>query len=376
MRQQAKTTAGAEPSIAHQRLLHQGIRPADPPRFTRAAEVVSWLGAMQAQDYEGAKWSIGLRCQTLAAAEVEAALARGEIVRTWPMRGTLHFVPAADAQWMLALMATRTVAGSAGRHRELELDAQTFARSEQIFAQALAGGERLERSELLALLEKAGISTQGQRGYHILGRQAQLGQICLGPMSGKQQTFVLLEEWVKNPRRLSPEQALAEIARRFFRSHGPATVEDFCRWTGLTLTSARAGLAAVSGELVEQQLDGKRYWSDKQMPGPEAGTAEAYLLPGFDEYLLGYKDRGAVLEPALASRICPGNNGMFMPTLIIAGRVTGIWKRKLTKKRAELTITPFRPLSQSERAAIDAALAPYGSYLGLPVSWTEASGLN
>ncbi len=195
-------------TIARLRLERQQIRrhPAATP-----AQVVAALCAMQAQDYAGTLWSIGLRLQGAIVADVEQAIAERTIVRTWPMRGTLHFVAAADVRWLLKLLAPRVIAGSARRHHQLELEEAIFARSRTLFADALQGGQQLARSALLQILEAAGISTAGQRGYHILWRLAQEGLICCGPMAGKEQTFVLLEEWLPPAPERDREAALARI---------------------------------------------------------------------------------------------------------------------------------------------------------------------
>ncbi len=214
-------------------------------QFTSPHEVVAWLGAMQAQDYTGAKWSIGLRLPGSSDAAIEQAIAARAIVRTWPMRGTLHFVETSDVRWMLELLTPRIVAGSARRMQQLELDEAIIARSKELFARALQGGKQLTRGDMFQLLEGAGISSAGQRGYHLLARAAQDGMICFGVPSGKQQTFALLEEWAPQAKRLGREEALAELARRYFTSQGPATLQDFMWWSGLTAADARFGVQAA-----------------------------------------------------------------------------------------------------------------------------------
>ncbi len=199
--------------------------------------------------------------------------------------------------------------------------------SKEVFAKALQGGKQLTRDEMLQELEQASISTAGQRGYHLLGRSAQDGLICFGTRRGKQQTFTLLDEWVPLTRSLTRDEALAELTRRYFTSHGPATVQDLMRWAGLTTAEAKTGLAAAGKALVQETIADRAYWMASDQPELNTGTTATYLLPGFDEYLLGYSDRSAVLDPAYAQRICPGGNGMFSPTIVIDGVVTGTWKR-------------------------------------------------
>lgn len=363
--------------IARLRLNAQGLVPSAPASGCQTtAEAVFRLGAMQAQDYEGALWALGLRLAQaglpLRRAAVEQAVWDRQIVRTWPMRGTLHFVAAADVRWMLALLTPRVLQASTKRQSQLEIDAQVLTRSAQVLETELADGQILSRSLLLERLEAAGIRTDQQRGYHLLSWHAQQGRICCGPPQGKQPTFVWLESWLPPAPERDRDSALAEIALRFFNGHGPATLADLMRWTGLTARDARRGLEQVSGQLETLERASERYW---MAPGLSPAPADSLLLlPGFDEYLLGYKDRSAVLAPEYAAAICPGNNGMFMPTLVHNGRVGGIWKRKLTARSVSLQLQPFAdPLSASWQAALPAAAARYGHFLGKAVIWDAAA---
>lgn len=337
------------------------------PTFAQPGDVVTWLGALQAQDYSGALWSIGLRMVSATERGVEQALADRTIVRTWPMRGTLHIVAAQDVRWMLALLTPRVIAQSAGRYRQLELDDATFGRSKEVFAKALQGGKQLTREELQQLLEHARIATTGQRGYHILARAAQDGLICFGAPSGKQQTFTLLDEWVAPTPQLARDEALAQLTRRYFTGHGPATLHDLMRWAGITMAEAKVGLAAAAQRLIQATVDGQVYWMADEPRSPLRGDPNAHLLPGFDEYILGYGDRSAVLDPAHAQRICPGGNGVFSPTIVIDGKVAGVWKRSFKKGAVVIELAPFRALTPAESQAISAAADRYGQFLGLPV---------
>jgi hypothetical protein len=355
--------------IARARLANHGIAN---PAFAQPSDVVTWLGAVQAQDYGGALWAIGLRMTGATERSIEQAITERAIVRTWPMRGTLHFVAAQDVRWMLALLTPRVIAQSAGRSRQLELDEATFARSKEVFAKALQGGKQLTRDEMLHELEQAGISTAGQRGYHLLGRSAQDGLICFGTRRGKQQTFTLLDEWVPLIGSLPRDEALAELTRRYFTGHGPAMVQDLMHWAGLTATEAKTGLAAAGKTLIQETIADRAYWMPCEAPEINHATPSVHLLPGFDEYLLGYRDRSAVLDPAYAHRICPGGNGMFSPTLVIDGVVAGTWKRIFKGGAVVIETTPFRPLTPAEHNALGAAADRYGEFLGLPVVLLQA----
>lgn len=329
---------------------------------------MSWLGALQAQDYGGALWSIGLRMAGASEPDIEQAIAERAIVRTWPMRGTLHFVAANDVRWMLGLLTPRVIAGSASRYRQLDLDDTIVARSKEVFAKALQGGKQLTRDEMLQPLEQANIATVGQRGYHLLRRSAQDGLICFGPRRGKQQTFTLLDEWIPQTKPLARDEALAELARRYFTSHGPATLQDLVRWAGITTAEAKIGLEAAGKQVIQETIADRVYWMSSDGPDLSIGMESTYLLPGFDEYLLGYGDRSAVLDPADAERICPGGNGMFSPTIVIDGQVAGAWKRTFKKGAVAVEWTPFRALTSLENHALSAAAERYGAFLGMPVA--------
>ena len=350
--------------IAGQRLINQRIARTS---FESPADVVRWLGAVQAQDFLGALWAVGLRMRSAIEDDVEKALADRTIVRTWPMRGTLHFVAAADVRWMLELLTPRVVAASTRRlQQELELDDAVLARSRKVCVKALQGGRQLSRKAMYEALEAAGIAATGQRGLHILWRLAQEGLLCFGARAGKQQTFVLLDEWIPDARRLDRDEALAELARRYFISHGPATVQDFTWWSGLAATDALAGLESVKSDLVYEVIDGQTYWLSPSMPTAGDASPAAYLLPAYDEYTVAYKDRSAVLDPKDARRADSGS-GIFHPIMVLDGKVVGTWKRALQRGSAAITLRPFTVLKKTEKKAFSEATRQYGAFLGLPV---------
>lgn len=325
------------------------------------AEVVRYLGALQGQDYPGVKWSIGLRVPGCTDADVEQALAKHAIVRTWLLRGTLHIAAAEDVRWMLALVAPRLIAGNARRYQQLELDEPTLMRSNDILARALQDGQELDRRALLALLEDHGISTEGQRGVYLLQRASLDGLIGQGVQRGQYGIFFALDRLP--PATLSREEALAEMARRYFTTRGPATLQDFVWWSSLTTPDARAALDSVRGELIEEKIDGVSYWRADISPTDSDGFAA--LLPGFDEYLLAYQNRRAMLDPSHAPLIQRG--GMFAPTIVIGGRVVGTWQRTVRKRGVTVTLSPFAPLREDVLQAIKRPVQQYGDFLGLPV---------
>jgi hypothetical protein len=349
--------------IAHRRLRNQHIVQA---ASDRPADIVRHLGAVQAQDYLGALWAIALRMPDATEATVEQAIAARTIIRTWPMRGTLHFVAAPDIRWMLELLTPRIVARSRRRLQQLDLEDSTLARSKDVIGQALQGGKQLSRADLYQVLEAAHISPAGQRGIHILARLAQDGLICFGARAGKQQTFALLDEWAPATGTMERANALAELARRYFTSHGPATLPDFVWWSGLPTADARAGLEGAMPHLTHEQIDGRSYWLPASPPMATSALPSAYLLPPYDEYTVAYKDRSAMLSPEYAARADSGY-GIMRPAMVVDGQVVGTWNRAFKKDRLVITLRPFRTLGDAEHDAFTAAARRYGEFLEMPL---------
>lgn len=332
----------------------------------RPVDVVRWMGAVQAQDYPGSLWAIGLRMGRAIERQVEQAVADRSIVRTWPLRGTLHFTAASDVRWLLEHLTPRVRAAHARREeRDFGLDRAALRQSRRIVERVLQDGRPLSRPAMYAALERAGVSTAGQRGYHILWWLAQESVICLGPRDGKQPTFVLLDAWVPPSARPGREEALAELARRYFSSHGPATVPDFAWWSGLTQTEAIRAISAVKEHLVEERLGGTPHWFSP-VSGTVSSTRTAFLLPPWDEYTVAYRDRGGILRPEHASRQTRSEN-VLSPTLIIGGQVVGTWTRSLAGDSVQITLRPFEKLSEGDRVKIARAAKRYGAFLQRPV---------
>jgi hypothetical protein len=339
------------------RLTALGIASSAPARAGRSpADAVRHLVALQAQDYAGALWSIGLRTGATETAVVAAHEGAG-FVRSWPIRSTLHFVAPDDLGWMLDLTAARAMASAAGRHRQLELDGADFARAELVVRERLAE-TTATRKELLAAIEADGLSTAGQRGAHLLVRLAQGGVVVL---TGRDR-WDLLERVAPRPRALDRDEGLRELALRYLHAHGPATDRDLAWWAGLTLADARAGIADARDELEELELDGIRYLL---RPGLEPAAPAVHLLPGFDEYLLGYTDRSAPLAGAPLDAVVPGSNGMFLSTIVVNGEIVGTWRRETARGRVTVTPAPFATLAASHEAGVARAAARYARYLGM-----------
>jgi len=339
--------------IALLRLVAQRV--VGPPLDSPAA-VVGLLAAVQAQDDVGAITSIALRTARRDRSEVVAGYDAGEIVRSWPMRGTLHTVPARDLAWMLPLMTPRPRAAAAKRRPQLGLGEDDVLRANELAVAALAGTGGRTRAELLAVWDKAGLAPTGGRGYHLIVELAQRGVLCLGPFRGTEQLFVLLAEWVREPRRLTRVESLAELALRYFRGHGPATVTDLMRWSGLVAAEARAGVESVRGQLASLVVGKTEYLLDPATPAlldaHRTAARDVLLLPGFDEIILGYGDRSMTLAPEHADRIVPGGNGVFRPTVLVDGQVVGTWRHVGTGSERRLETVPFVPLADDVAAVV------------------------
>ena len=339
--------------IAHKRLHNQHI---SRPTFEKPSDVIAWLGAAQGQDYLGVLWAIGLRMQQATEASIEQAIADKTIVRTWPMRGTLHYVAAKDIRWLLKLMEPRAIASSAFRNRQLELDDATFKKSNAVLVRKLEGGKQMTRPELASALERAGISTANYRLAHILYRASILRLICFGARRGKQLTFTLFDEWVPECKTIERDEALAELAKRYFTSHGPATLNDFIWWSGLRVADARASIEMIKPQFMQEVCGGQTYWFSQSAP-IKKDAAKAYLLPPFDEYTVAYKDRSAVLDP-LYTKLMNSGYGIFKPIVVVDGQIVGIWKREFKKNSLVIEVSPFNSLTKSNQQKIDRRRRP------------------
>jgi hypothetical protein len=363
----AKLKSLAKPGIStsgnflRQRLASHRL---DQTAFTRPEQAVAWYGAMQAQDYRHAKWAVGIRCSGVTEADVAQAITDRALIRTWAMRSTLQFVAAADVIWLLDLVGPRQVAhASVNDARRFSLDDAAFAAAERALNRILRG-KVLTRKETYAALERQGVSTAGQRGYHILVRAALSGQICQGPPRDKEDTFVLLDEWLPPARPRPREEAQAELALRYFRSHGPATLDDFVWWSSLTVAEARAGLDGAKSRLVGEVVGEATYWWASEGTPPPKRYPAAHLLPGFDEYLLGYVDRSHILTNIPKAEIIH-SNGIFRPTVLMSGQIVGTWSSRKRPNGLEYTPEIYGETRQILQA-VEAAAERYGIFLGMP----------
>jgi hypothetical protein len=338
-------------------------------RLSRPEDVVGWLGAVQAQEYPFAKWGLALRMRRAGDASVERAFAAGAILRTHVMRPTWHFVTPADIRWLLALTAPRVRAVLAHYDRKLGINATVIGRANRALSAALAGGAQLTRAELKVVLTRAGLAVEGtQHLAHVIMHAELDAVICSGARRGKQFTYALLDDRAPPARMLPREEALAELTRRYFTSHGPAQLKDFAWWSGLTAAEARTGLETARHHLAEEEIEGKRYWFASLMRALERPTRAAYLLPPYDEYLIAYKDRSAALDPTIWEP--SAGRDPFAAPILLDGRVVGGWRRTSGTGSVSIVLNLPRRLSRADALLVEEAARRYGDFLGQGVAIT------
>ena len=342
--------------LGNQRLTRTTLR--------RPGDVVHWLGAVQAQDFATAKWGLALRARALTEAAVDRAFNDGAILRTHMMRPTWHFVTPADIRWILALTAPRVHAASAPYYLRNGLDRATLARSRKVFERALRDAAHLTRSEVAAALGARGIRASGERLAYIM-MHAELEQvICSGPRRGKQFTYALLDERVPAAKTLPRDEALATLTKRYFTSHGPATVRDFAWWSGLTARNARTGIEMVSPALAQAPWNGLTYWFASAGSSAPPAKPTAHLLPNYDEYLIAYQDRALVNGgPMPRPRL-----DVFAYFLILDGRLAGTWRRTVRRDSVRVQVSSIKPVTRSNRAALAEAVRAFGRFLEQPAT--------
>jgi hypothetical protein len=337
-----------------QRLTNQRLLRSE---FRDAPAAVAWLGAVQAQDFAGARWSLGQRTTGCTDAGIERAFNDGAILRTHVLRPTWHFVTPADIGWMLTLTAPRVQQSNAHAYRQFELDVQTRARARTLIARALADGAPLTRAELASALRRGGIIATGAR-LGLITIDLEVSQVmCSGPLRGRQFTYARWDTRVPPTTSVTTEAALAVLTRRYFTSRGPATVKDFSWWSGLTVRDAKVGIELVGKAIERSQAGDTEYWSVPSAQPSRRRAAVAHLLPTYDEYLIAYKDREVIGSSSLAMR------SQFFNHLVIDGVVAGSWKATVGRAGLAIDTQLRRRLSAPERAALERAAARYRAFV-------------
>lgn len=331
--------------------------------FKLPGELLRYMGAMQSQDYAMAKWAIGSRIQGLTDQDIEESLNNAEIIRTHVLRPTWHFVSSEDIRWMLMLTAPNINKAVSSMNKKLELDKETLSRCKKIIGKVLRGLQ-LTREEIMRILQQEGIRTDDNRSSHIMLHAELEGLVCNGNKRDKQFTYALLDERISETLRLSKEEALAKLSMQYFTSHGPATINDFAWWSGLTMKDARNGLELIKHKLHSERVDSEDYfWFD--MNGKSGLSNNSILfLSSFDEYVVSYKNRNASLSSEYAGNAITGN-GIFKPIIVVNGEIIGIWKRTLKKDNLIAEVIFFNKAKKLSKEEITKGLTPYCKFLNL-----------
>lgn len=359
--------------IARRRLAAQHLTN---PVLVDAADVVRVLGAVQSQDYSGAKWAIGMRSRGVTDASVERAVNEGRIIRTHVLRPTWHFVDPGDVRWMLALTAPRIKRVMSYYNAQLGLDDALLRRTNGILERALRDGKQLTRTELAEALRRSRVDASGSFRLPRILMNAELDAlVCSGGRRGKQFTYALLEERVPAARPLARDEALLELSRRYFTTRGPATPNDFAWWSGLTVADARRGIEMMGAELEREAIDGQAYWA---VPSAVKRwrTPLVHLLPNYDELFIGHKDRSALGKRLASVDLVTGGDALTAYVIVVDGQLVGGWKRSATAKSVSIDLKLLVRLSAAERAALGAAARRYGAFLGAAVEVLPGGGFS
>jgi hypothetical protein len=340
-------------------------------RFGSAADAVRALGAIQAQDYHGAKWGISQRTENLTSADFDAVFNSGAIIRTHVMRPTWHFVRPEDLRWLLQLTAPRVHQLNGTYYRKLGIDAEVVAQTQNLIVSWLEGGRQLTRAELGNAFAEAGVDVRDLRLGYILMRAELDGLICSGAMKGKQHSYALIEEWVTPAQPLDRDDALAELGRRFFAAHGPAKVRDLAWWSGLTIADGKRAIELIRRELDVIEIEGEPFWFTGVLDEVTFDPSTVHLLPNYDELLIAYRDHAANWDPAAPKKLDPGDDRLNVHIIVRNGRVVGGWRRIDRGKSLAIGVQLLVPLTESEHASMRRAADELSRFLDIPVSFAE-----
>jgi len=329
--------------------------------YTMPRQIVAHFGMMQAQDFNSAKWAIGARLNGCTEKLIQEDFDKGEILRTHVLRPTWHFVTPENIRWMLRLSTKQIMQSMKSRDRDLGLTDEIYLKCFSIIENAFEKDISPTRNDLAKILHDAGMKFESSHVYHIVTGAEANGILCSGAFREKTQTYALLEKRVPAAKPYTKEESLAKLARIYFTGHGPATLQDFVWWSGLSVGEARMGLESVQKEFVSETVDGQRYWMPiVDYPSLVECKSNVHLLPAFDEYIVGYKDRTAVITSE-NHRKSISSNGVFRPVIIQDGRVIGIWKKASSGKKP-IAITPFEPIDKSTQYLINMAAEKFDAF--------------
>lgn len=340
------------------------------PGFEHPKDLVAWMGAIQAQDYPMSKWAVGARLPSGNLQAVDEALQRGEILRTHIMRPTWHLVAAEDIRWMLKLTAHRLKAAynSYAKGRIADISPRQYDSNKSALVSMLEGNKSLTNQEIEAGLIQVGVirpdnEADKLRVKYLIALAEVEGVICSGVDKGKKATYALLDERVPPMRELHKEEALAQLAGRYFRSHSPASLNDFTWWSGLTISEARQAIGLIERELIADRFaEQKLYVHESYKDTPASQEDALHLLPSFDEYLISYKDRTTVLQPEHHPKAF-NNFGTFYPVILHKGMIVGNWSKSVKKGALTVETSFFAPKTRISHKQLKEAADRYLNFL-------------
>lgn len=325
------------PELLNIRLYNQLLLSHD---LTEPQEVVSWMGAMQAQALDMAKWGIGARLKGGAVKDIEEALNTGKVIRTHILRPTWHYVAAEDHRWMFDLSNPQIKPIYIGYCKTVEADESEILRGIPLVEKALSDGKHLTKEDIGDFLRGRNMTTDATLLNLIITRAEMEGILCNGKVLGNKQTYTLLDEWVPRQPELCREEALERLARRYFTSHGPATIPDFAWWSGLSITDCRKAVGMIRYDFVCENLNGREFWMRNDIRTSPSDMVSALLLPPFDEFVVSYKDRSEIVHETHHGKVMT-KNGIFSPTVMLNGEIVGSWKKSVKKKAPSIELSFF-----------------------------------
>ena len=353
--------------ISNHRLRNQQVVES---QFKTAQDIVGWMGAMQAQDFNMSKWAIGARLPDSTEKLIESAIAKGEIIRTHILRPTWHFVSSEDIYWMLELSAPHIKACMKARDKELGLTDVIFKKSNAVIEKALRDGQHLSREELLTEFIKADIPVDNNRTSHLLMRAETEGIICSGQTKASKQTYALLSERVPIMKPLKRDEALAKLAIKYFTSHCPATLQDFVWWSGLSVSDSKQALEMIKSNFIAETIGNRTYWVTNSFSNSEIDKEVVYCLPAYDEFIISYKDRTASL-PFEKHHKAVSNNGIFRPIIVLNGQVIGTWRRMIKKDKVLLDTEFFYIPDKAIKDRLINAFTLFGHYINKGITFNN-----
>jgi hypothetical protein len=345
--------------------LHRPASAKDPADVARA------ICGAQAQDPSAGRLAFRARSPRVRAVDVDRARTEERsLLRTWVMRGTMHLIATEDAAWLVPLYERAFVDNSTRRLAQLGIDVPTQERGLREIRRALEAGGPLSRGDLVDRLRGKGIVLDPSTRLHMFRLAIARGIACLGPDVGSQTCLALARDWLGEPRRQRRDAALNELARRYLRAFGPATEADFAGWAGLGLGEIRSALAGIGGELAEARVGDQPAWTLKGV-ARRPRRRIVRLLPAWDTYLMGYRDREFLAQPARWRRIMPGG-GILRPSVVVDGVAAGTWRLRRSGSAMRVEVEPFADLDPAAAEAIAAEAVDIGRFEGRPVTLVTA----